>query len=89
MPKTPSQFMRHWPLSVYAALAAFGAPLEELTPEDFLDREGFFRMGRAPIMVEILPAIKGVEFDHAWERRVETVIDPETGLAAFVIRAMT
>src|SRR5580658_5121456 len=62
--------------AVYAALAAFGAPLGELTPEDFLDREGFFRMGRAPVMVEILPAIKGVEFDHAWERRIEAVIDP-------------
>jgi hypothetical protein len=71
--------------AVYAALAAFGAPLEELTPEDFLDREGFFRMGHAPVMVEILPSIKGVEFDHAWERRVETVIDPDTGLAVFVI----
>jgi len=71
--------------AVYAALTAFGAPLEEVRPEDFLDCEGFFRMGHAPVMVEILPAIKGVEFDHAWDRRVETVIDPDSGLAAFVI----
>src|ERR1700719_3413668 len=59
--------------AVYTALAAFGAPLQELTSEDFLDCEGFFRIGQPPVMVEILPAIKGVEFDHAWERRVETV----------------
>jgi len=71
--------------ALYSALAAFGAPLEGLTPEDFLDREGFFRMGHAPVMVEILPAIKGVEFDQAWERRVESLIDPDSRLAVFVI----
>ena len=65
--------------AVYAALAAFGAPLEGLTAADFMDRDGFFRMGHAPVMIEILPAIKGVEFEGAWERRVETVIDPDTG----------
>ena len=36
-------------------------------------------------MIEIRPAIGGVEFDRAWERRLETVIDQESGLAAFVI----
>jgi uncharacterized nucleotidyltransferase DUF6036 len=71
--------------AVYAALAAFGAPLEQLTPADFLDRDGFFRIGQPPAMVEILPAIKGVEFDSAWERRLEAVIDARTGLTAFMI----
>ena len=71
--------------AVFAALAAFGAPLAGLMPADFLDRDGFFRMGHAPVMIEILPAIKGVEFDGAWERRIETVIDADTGLATFMI----
>jgi hypothetical protein len=71
--------------AVYAALSAFGAPLEGLTPDDFLDNDGFFRMGRPPVMIEILPSIKGVEFDHARERRIETVIDVDTGLSVFMI----
>src|SRR5882724_12020658 len=54
--------------AVYAALAKFGAPLEGLTAEDFNDRGKFFRMGREPIMVDILPEIDGVDFDLAWER---------------------
>jgi hypothetical protein len=36
-------------------------------------------------MVEILAEIKGVDFDAAWERRAETVGDPESGLTALLI----
>lgn len=71
--------------AVYAALAQFGAPLEGLTPADFIEPDKFFRMGHAPLMVEIFPNIKGVEFDRAWEKRVETILDPGTGLTAFLI----
>ena len=42
-------------------------------------------MGHAPVMIEILPFIKGVEFDDVWQRRVEIVIDQATGLTAFVL----
>jgi hypothetical protein len=31
--------------AVYAALAGFGAPLEDLAPDDFADRGSIFRMG--------------------------------------------
>ena len=37
------------------------------------------------LMIEILPFIKGVEFDDAWQKRVEIVIDPVTGSTAFVL----
>ncbi len=60
---------------VYDALARFGAPIQNLTPRDLLDPIDSFRMGHAPLMIEILPVIKGIEFDDAWERRVEIVID--------------
>ncbi len=71
--------------AVYAALAEFGAPMEGLTPVDFIDRKTFFRLGRAPLMVDLLTDIGGVDFDQAWERRVEAIIDPKTGLrAAFI-----
>jgi hypothetical protein len=74
--------------AVYAALGKFGAPLDGLTAEDFIARDKFFRMGRAPVVVDILPEIKGIDFDHAWQNRVEAVIDPQSGLtASFISRA--
>jgi|ERR1700730_14240032 hypothetical protein len=71
--------------AVYAALKKFGAPLAGLTAADFIERDKFFRMGRAPVMVDILPEISGVDFDRAWQRRVEAVIDPVSGLTASFI----
>jgi hypothetical protein len=44
-------------------------------------------MGTAPQMVEILPHISGLGFDDAWARRIEEVIDEQSGLKAFVISA--
>ncbi len=61
--------------AMYAALAGFGAPLQGIRPEDFTDRGSFFRFGRDPRGFDILPDSPGVDFDAAWERRVETVID--------------
>jgi len=37
---------------------------------------------REPVAVDILSEIPGVEFDAAWERRVEEVIDQGTGTTA-------
>jgi len=71
--------------ALYAALAEFGAPLEGLTAADFMQPDLFFRMGAPPLMVDILPAVQGVDFEVAWERRTEIEIDPESGLRASVI----
>jgi sugar phosphate isomerase/epimerase len=68
--------------AVFAALAEFGAPLEGLTSADFAERGPFFHMGHPPVAVDILTDIPGVEFDTAWERRVEEIVDPATGLKA-------
>ena len=71
--------------AVYAALSEFGASLEGLTAGNFIERDKFFRMGQAPLMVDILPEIGGVDFDSAWQRRVEAVIDSQSGLKASFI----
>jgi hypothetical protein len=71
--------------AVYEALATFGAPLTGLTAEDFIEPGKFFRMGQAPLTVDILPKIDGVDFDPAWLRRVEVLIDQQTGLTASFI----
>ena len=68
--------------ATYAALAEFGAPLQGIRPKDFTDRRSFFRFGRDPHGIDILPHIPGVDFDAAWERRVASVIDPASGLKA-------
>jgi len=73
--------------AIYAALAAFGAPLQGIRPEDFAERGSFFRFGRDPHGFDILPDIPGVDFEQAWERRVEGVIDPKSGLKAYFISA--
>jgi hypothetical protein len=74
-------------LAVFAALVRFGAPLGDLRPDDLVERGSFFRMGTAPQMIEIFPEISGVEFDQAWDRRMERVMDEDAGLTAFFISA--
>jgi hypothetical protein len=71
--------------ATYDALAEFGAPLEGIRPEEFADRGSFFRFGRHPRGFDILPDLPGVDFDAAWERSVEGVLDAATGFAAFFI----
>ncbi len=57
---------------VLAALAAFGAPLQELRRRD-LEREGLiFQIGVAPNRIDIITSIDGVEFGDAWRAREET-----------------
>src|SRR5271157_4713351 len=71
--------------AVYSALSEFGAPLQNIRPEEFADRSGFFRFGRDPRGFDILPDLPGVDFDGAWARRAEAVLNAETGLPAFFI----
>jgi hypothetical protein len=71
--------------AVFAALREFGAPLEGLTPNDFAEHGKFFRMGRAPVAVDLLLEIDGVDFERAWRNRIEATIDPSTGLKAFFL----
>jgi hypothetical protein len=71
--------------AIYAALATFGAPVENIRAEDLADPSSFIRFEREPVAVDIHPDIPGVEFDAAWESRVEAIIDPQSRLKAFFI----
>jgi len=54
---------------VFRSLAAFGAPLAGLSPEDF-SREGFFyQIGMPPARIDIVMSIDGVRFEEAWPSR--------------------
>ena len=73
--------------ATYAALAEFGAPLQGIRADEFADCNNFFRFGRDPKGFDILPDIPGVDFDAAWERRLEIVVDAATGQKANFISA--
>ena len=73
--------------AIYEALKEFGMPLGDIRAEEFANPGNFFRFGYEPRCVDILPEIPGVDFESAWKRRVEGVIDPITGLKAFFISA--
>jgi hypothetical protein len=65
-------------VAVYRALAAYGAPLENLTPDVFKDDPGsIFQIGMPPSRIDILQRIDGVTFDEAWRSRIEGLVDGE------------
>jgi len=54
------------------ALGEFGAPLEHdgITAETFPGRQVVYQIGIAPVRIDILSAITGVEFPQAWRNIV-------------------
>ncbi len=54
---------------VYAALKEFGAPLKGISEEDFINKRLFYQIGVAPIRVDIVMGLKGLDFNSAWQRR--------------------
>ncbi len=57
---------------VYRALAEFGAPLQKdgLVPGDFTSEDMTYQIGVAPVRIDILTHISGIQFAQAWQRRV-------------------
>jgi hypothetical protein len=57
-------------------LAAYGAPLTEVTPADFCDDpDSVFQIGQPPLRIDLLQEIDGATFDEAWPERTEAFID--------------
>lgn len=73
--------------AVYDALSDFGVSLDGIRAEEFADRGSFFRFGYDPHGFDILPDLPGVDFESAWERRIEGVIDPASEQKAYFISA--
>ena len=55
--------------AIFSALRAFGAPLSNLTPDDFAHEGHFYQMGVPPVRVDILMSIPGLSFGEAWQKR--------------------
>jgi len=57
--------------AIFKSLKEFGAPLEDLTELDFSQEGYFYQMGVPPVRVDILMGIPGINFEDAWDRRIE------------------
>ena len=55
--------------AVYEALKAFGAPLKQMTPENFQDPNMIFQMGVIPVRIDIMVNLPGVDASTAWENK--------------------
>lgn len=62
---------------VLRALAAFGAPLHDLTIEDLVRPGLVFQIGVAPVRIDVITVIDGVEFAEAWDGRLESTFGDE------------
>ena len=62
-------------LSLFKALAGFGAPLGGFTVEDFSDGRTGARFGNPPICFDILQKIDGIDFATAYGNSIPFLID--------------
>lgn len=57
---------------VWEALGKFGAPLEGVTTDDFVDRQMVYQIGVEPNRIDIMMSTPGVEFEEAWQNRSQS-----------------
>ena len=75
---------------LWAALAAFGAPLAtlQLQPSDFTRPDTVVQLGLPPYRIDILTGVSGLSFEEAWAERVEAAFEgvraPFIGRAALI-----
>lgn len=59
---------------VFRALKNFGAPLANITVEDFTVPTLVFQLGIEPSRIDILMGLKDLDFDVCWERKAAATI---------------
>ena len=61
-----------------SALRTFGAPLSDITTDDFSRPGIVFQMGLPPYRIDVLTALSGLTFTDAWPDRTQTAFGPLT-----------
>lgn len=56
----------------------FGAPLHGLTANDLATPGLIYQIGVKPERIDILTALSGVDFETAWSRRIQAIVDGNT-----------
>jgi len=73
---------------VYKALVRFGAPLSDVSPDDFQDENIILQIGVVPRRIDILTSIDGLTFEEASENvllsDVEGLIIPVISAECFI-----
>jgi|SRR5581483_7395951 len=54
---------------VFRSLAEFGAPLKGITAEEFAHDDLIYQLGVAPVRIDIVTSLSGLDFEAAWGRR--------------------
>ena len=67
---TPDNALRAW-----NALAKFGAPLRDVTPQDLATPGVVYQVGVPPRRVDVLTSLLAVTFAEAWPQRLQTEYD--------------
>ena len=57
---------------ILQSLAAFGAPLQDLTENDLSQPGLIFQIGVPPVRIDVVTSIDGVSFTEAWLNRMRT-----------------
>jgi Nucleotidyl transferase of unknown function (DUF2204) len=60
--------------SVVRALAKFGAPLSNVSEDDFTARNVVLQIGIEPSRIDLMTSIDGVQFAEAWKSRTAITI---------------
>jgi hypothetical protein len=67
---------------VMRALVKFGAPISNLSEEDFTASDMVVQLGVEPCRIDLLTRIDGVGFDEAWQNKVSITVD---GLELYIL----
>ena len=67
---------------ILRALAKFGAPVSDLSGDDFVTPDTILQLGVEPSRIDLLTGIDGVEFDEACENKTSVRID---GLEIYIL----
>lgn len=59
----------------YNALKEFGAPLTDITVDNFINKNLVYQMGIAPVRADIIMGIGGIDFNNAWKNREVAVFE--------------
>ncbi len=62
-------------IKVYNSVVEFGAPVSDVSPEDFAQDSIVFQIGVYPRRIDILTSIDGVDFVEAYQNRNVVEID--------------
>jgi len=58
-----------------AALAKYGAPINDLSVEYLTSGDAFFQIGVEPVRIDIIMNLIGLDFETCWKRRLVAQVD--------------